>query len=514
VLFALALAAWVWNPATPHQNPGRHGTDQPREQSLRESDQNLRTFFDSMATGLCRRLSERDPALQQRRCRDNWVFSRSELLGQNFIDLHPPHCSGKRQAILKAKAEGATIPCPLPLATRDGTLLPVETRVWHGQWDEKPCLFGLCKDLSKEQEALQRFNRLFNANPAPLALTDPVTGRFIEINDAFCLVTGYDREEVVGSTAEKLHLFVHPDRQQQATEGLTRTERIHDVELQVRCKSGELLDGLFSGEMIESQGQRYFLTVMIDQTAKKQAERSLRASENEYRRLFETMVDIFWRFDREGNIIGFRRPYADNRLSAEELLGTDIRSYAANPLPVTYRSQMLTSDFAEGFELAFTPRTAPRSGWPATPGLNGMQTVNLNARRGRPGHHRGPCGQDDPAAGICLPLGHYHQYRRRLVRLSRNLRTPLCPFHRLEQPDDRTHRLHHGNHQPLGLVPDSLPGSGCATTGESTDAKHAPGTDLCGEEWVITCVTVRSGYVRFSTSFVASEHVTPSSWMF
>ena len=47
--------------------------------------------------------------------------------------------------------------CPLPLERKDGTIVPVETRVLRGQWSGVECLFGISKDLSSEQEAQQRF---------------------------------------------------------------------------------------------------------------------------------------------------------------------------------------------------------------------------------------------------------------------------------------------------------------------------------------------------------------------
>jgi hypothetical protein len=47
--------------------------------------------------------------------------------------------------------------------------------------------------------------------------------------------------------------------------------RVVDVDLQVRRKDGSILDGVFSGEVVESQGQRHSLTVMVDHTEAKQA---------------------------------------------------------------------------------------------------------------------------------------------------------------------------------------------------------------------------------------------------
>jgi signal transduction histidine kinase/CheY-like chemotaxis protein len=48
--------------------------------------------------------------------------------------------------------------------------------------------------------------------------------------------------------------------------------------VRVRRKDGVILDGLFSGQVVSSQGQQYFLTVMIDITERKRAEADLQES--------------------------------------------------------------------------------------------------------------------------------------------------------------------------------------------------------------------------------------------
>ena len=50
------------------------------------------------------------------------------------------------------------------------------------------CIFGICKDLSEEQEALQKFNRLFEFNPNP-------TGNFMicSLLDALLVAIGGDQ---------------------------------------------------------------------------------------------------------------------------------------------------------------------------------------------------------------------------------------------------------------------------------------------------------------------------------
>lgn len=169
--------------------------------------------------------------------------------------------------------------CPLPLSRKDGTHVPVETRVWPGQWNKKTCIFGISKDLSTEEEANQRFEGVFRGNPAPMALNSMPERRFVDVNAAFLQTLGYTRDEVLGRTAAELGLFVDPTRHDSAFAALAKNEHIRDNELRVRCKDGSIREGIFFGELIKGQKQDYSLTVMVDITERTRIERMLRQSE-------------------------------------------------------------------------------------------------------------------------------------------------------------------------------------------------------------------------------------------
>ena len=124
--------------------------------------------------------------------------------------------------------------CPLPFSAKDGSLIPVDTRIWFGKWSGMDCVYGICKDLTAEQEAQQRFKRIFYYNPSPMALSELPSQHFSEINNAFCNATGYAREEILGRSSAEIGLFANPNEQRAVAERLIAEDRISDFELQVR----------------------------------------------------------------------------------------------------------------------------------------------------------------------------------------------------------------------------------------------------------------------------------------
>jgi len=86
-------------------------------------------------------------------------------------------------------------------------------------------------------------------------------------------VLGYAREEVLGRTSRELGLFAHPEKQGAVEQAVREHGFLREMELDVRTRDGGVRRGLFSGDVIRSQGRSLFLTVMIDITERKKAER-------------------------------------------------------------------------------------------------------------------------------------------------------------------------------------------------------------------------------------------------
>jgi PAS domain S-box-containing protein len=245
------------------------------EEALRESEANFRTFFETITDMIMAATPDGRLLYCNAAVTRLLGYTTEELRGMPLLDLHPADRRGEAAEIFAAMFRGERESCPLPLVTCGGALVPVETRVWFGKWNGADCLFGVCKDLSSEQEAKQRLERLFRNNPTLMALSTLPDRRFADVNEAFLKALGYTRDEVIGKSAAELALFVCPDEQAAAADELQAVGRVADLEMQVRRRDGAILEGLFSGEVISSQGRQYFLTVMVDISAHKRADADL-----------------------------------------------------------------------------------------------------------------------------------------------------------------------------------------------------------------------------------------------
>ena len=252
------------------------------EEAMRESEENFRTFFETIDDMIFVGTPDGRILFTNKAVERKLNYSAEALTGMHIIDVHPASRRKEAEENFAAMFRGEHTSCSLPLATKSGESIPVETRVWFGQWNGTDCIFALSKDLSAEQEAQQRFERLFRNNPALMALSTLPDRKFYDANDALLRKLGYSRSEIIGKTAAELGLFP-----QQELTPFQATERqvnglLVEIERQVRCKDGTVLDTLFSAELIGSREKQYFLTVMLDITPRKRAEAAL---QEERRRL-------------------------------------------------------------------------------------------------------------------------------------------------------------------------------------------------------------------------------------
>ncbi|MBW1712304.1 MAG: response regulator, partial [Deltaproteobacteria bacterium] len=131
-------------------------------------------------------------------------------------------------------------------------------------------------ELKRAEEALrtsqEKFAKLSMASPHWMALATLAEGRFIEVNQAFVDVTGFQREEAVGKTSIELGLWTDPQARQEAVRILKEEGRLTDYHLKHRMKNGEIRDFLVSADVVNINGEPCIINLSHDITDRKRME--------------------------------------------------------------------------------------------------------------------------------------------------------------------------------------------------------------------------------------------------
>jgi PAS domain S-box-containing protein len=125
------------------------------------------------------------------------------------------------------------------------------------------------KTATALRQSEERYRVTFQAIPDAITLTKLEGGRFIEVNEGFCAMTGFSRGEVIGRTQLDLNLFVNPSERSQFFEILNREGQVNGYELKCRRSDGVLFDALLSCRPLRYGNDDCLVSVAKDITAVK-----------------------------------------------------------------------------------------------------------------------------------------------------------------------------------------------------------------------------------------------------
>jgi len=75
-------------------------------------------------------------------------YTPQELWGHNVLHVFPPERQAETAAVLTDLAGGINQPFPVPLLTRDGDPIHVETKAAKGRWGRQEILFVTCREIT------------------------------------------------------------------------------------------------------------------------------------------------------------------------------------------------------------------------------------------------------------------------------------------------------------------------------------------------------------------------------
>ncbi len=222
-----------------------------------------------------------------------------ELIGRCIFDFLPPDVAEFRRAKIEEACQSGkpvrysderagryldTVVYPLADSAGNVDRLAVFARdVTSHMWAEEAL-----------RESEERYHHLFENLHDAAFLADAETGRILETNRQGELLTGRTRAELVGMHQSELHAPGEAEEANQRFADHIARGRTADLEVEVVRKDGAVVPVAINASTLTIGGQRLALGLFRDITELKRAEQALRASQEEYRGLFENaQIGIF-----------------------------------------------------------------------------------------------------------------------------------------------------------------------------------------------------------------------------
>lgn len=258
-------------------------------------------------------------------------FSRKELIGLSVYLLNPPERRKEAASNFSEIISGKINHCQVPLMTKSGSQIPVETKIISGFWDNKPAIYKISTDISELKLSEEKFSKLFHLNPSACALSNAEDLSYIEVNDAFCKLVGYNKDEIIGRNPLSLGILTKKSRED-LIKFADSNGKITAAETVIRARGGDLKHVIISAEHVYIQNRKYRYTVTRDITELKQAKERAEENEQKYKQIFDNAGDHIFVVDVEK---GPRFKYvAVNPIQIKEIGLLEPGKYVEECLPV------------------------------------------------------------------------------------------------------------------------------------------------------------------------------------
>jgi PAS domain S-box-containing protein len=179
----------------------------------------------------------------------------------------------------------------------DQAVIAIENaRLFEAEKQRTLALAHANRDLA-EREA--KIRRLVDSNVIGIFIWD-FEGRFLEANDEFLRIVGYERDDLLAGSIRWTDLTPPDwrDRSNTRIEQQKSSGRFEPFEKEYSRKDGSRVPVLIGGATFE-QGGNEGVAFVVDLTDRKRAENALRESEAKLRDYAETASDWFWEIDMD-----------------------------------------------------------------------------------------------------------------------------------------------------------------------------------------------------------------------
>ncbi len=276
------------------------------EKALLSSQQNFKLLFDTIDDFIFI-LDTKGDILQTNSIVEKRLgFTSEELIGTNVLMVHPPERRDEAGFIVGEMLAGRASFCPVPLVTKEGSQIPVETRVIFGKWDGQEVLFGISRDVTERQRLdaeLKMQSAAFESFALPIIITDD-QGKINWANSSFLNLSGYQMEEIIGKTnGELIKSGIQDEEFYKKMWSTIQKGEIWSGELYNKKKNGTIYpeEQTISPVFDHLWKIRNYIAIKIDITDRKRMEMALRESEARWKFALEGSGDGVWDWNSDTN---------------------------------------------------------------------------------------------------------------------------------------------------------------------------------------------------------------------
>lgn len=139
----------------------------------------------------------------------------------------------------------------------------------------------------------EKFSRAFRSSPVPINILRLKDNTFSDVNDAYCRLIGYTKEELIGKPYRQFRI-ISEQSAQEAILILQKQGHLYNHRLEMMRKDGSAVYSLISADVLMIDEEQYLLTTLFDITEQLKAEEALRLNEQQLELVYNTISDVVY----------------------------------------------------------------------------------------------------------------------------------------------------------------------------------------------------------------------------
>ena len=234
--------------------------------------------------------------------------ARSEAIGRSDLTMSSPELNAHVRALHARALAGEPVMFEALARRKNGERFDIETRGVPIEHEGRPHVLYIGRDITARKSAEhmlraseEQYRAIFNAAADALVLRD-ADFRIVDVNPAYEQMSGYTRDEVIGLD----RMVANPPEIESDMRALHQRALAGETVMYetVRVsKHGVRRDVELRGVPIRHRGAPHVLYIGRDISERKRADERLRASEEQYRAIFNAAADALVLRDSEARIV-------------------------------------------------------------------------------------------------------------------------------------------------------------------------------------------------------------------
>jgi len=202
----------------------------------------------------------------------------------------------------------------------------VRSMVLTDRLGQPESLVLIMSDVTDWANAEQRFEKTFNANPAPAVICRLSDLRYIKVNPGFLEMTGYSREQVIGTSAYEIDIFEQAEKRDLAIQRLRDVATIPQMQAELRLPDGGSKQVIVAGQPLLLNDENCMLFSFVDMEPRRKVELALRQSEERFAKAFRlTPVPILICSADRQEVIDVNQAFLETlAYEADDILGKTV----------------------------------------------------------------------------------------------------------------------------------------------------------------------------------------------